>query len=222
MGPESATLNARGTADDGPARSHFEYWLTGSSRVGYTHERRWPDGATGPFSEKLTGLASSSSYSFRVCGENDSGGPTSCAQARTFATGKPVEDSVTGSWNDSPGWWGEIKAHSGPSGQNPQGYIRRFSGVNNSPSLFEGFVTCVAVSGHRAAVGAVGHETVESPPNWHPATLLATVEDNGASGVDTLALSLTQGSTPPNCATASFSYQPPLYPDDELIVNDAP
>jgi hypothetical protein len=98
VGPESATLNVYGTADKGPARSHFEYWITGSSRVGNTPELRWPAGARGPIVQKVTGLAASSSYSFRVCGHNESDGRNVCAQTRSFTTGAPVQDSAVGGW----------------------------------------------------------------------------------------------------------------------------
>ncbi len=52
VGPEAATLNARGTANNGPARSHFEFWMTGSTRVSWTDDQRWPAGASGPFSQR--------------------------------------------------------------------------------------------------------------------------------------------------------------------------
>jgi hypothetical protein len=32
IGPESATLQGHGTANNGPAKSWFQYWLTGSER----------------------------------------------------------------------------------------------------------------------------------------------------------------------------------------------
>jgi hypothetical protein len=223
VGPETATLNARGTANNGPASSSFAYWISGTTgRVRGTDERHWPAGASGPFSEKIKGLYASKQYSFRLCGSDDSGGLDACAQTRTFTTRPAVDDSVVGEWGSSPHFYGTIDAHSGPSGQSPRGKIWRFSGVGNSPSLFEGFVICVAVSGDRAAVGAVGHETVQDPPNWHPATLLATVVDGGPSGDDTLSLVLQQGSTPPSCANASFGNQPNLLWPDDVVVNDAP
>ena len=47
-----------------------------------------------------------------------------CAQTRTFTTGPPVEDSVTGSWVLSPHYSGQIDARSGPEGQHPQGSVQ--------------------------------------------------------------------------------------------------
>ena len=66
IGPESATLRAHGTADNGPAHAGFQYWLTNADRIrkGTTHA--FPAGASGPFSDRVTRLAAGSSYSFRL------------------------------------------------------------------------------------------------------------------------------------------------------------
>jgi hypothetical protein len=225
VGPESAKLNAQGTAGSRAAHSYFEYWITGSTNRGHrTDTRDWPAGSSGPFSEKVAGLAASTSYSFRVCGWNEGDFRFPCAQTRTFKTATAVEDSVKGDWWAGSGFDGSIDARSGPSGQNPRGHISRFDGRNYSPSVFQGNVTCLAVNGNRAAAGAVGQESTDGT-TWHPATMLATVVDNGASGSDTLGLVLQQGSTPPNCTSASFAnqYQIDYFGiPNEFIVNDAP
>jgi hypothetical protein len=72
--------------------------------------------------------------------------------------------------------------------------------------MFEGSVTCLAVSGNRAAVGAVGEETTfdEPDPTPTPATRLVTVVDDG-DGAGRIRYTGASGSTPPNCAAASFT-----------------
>jgi hypothetical protein len=221
VGPDSATLNAAGTANNGPATAYFEYWITGSSGPPQqTDPAHFPGGSSGAFSQKVTGLAETSSYSFRLCGSDDSGGPTVCAQTRTFETHPlPVEDSVTGNFDVSGVAFGTIDAHSGPSGENPRGQIH-YQGTFNGWATFDGDVTCVAVTGHQGAVGAVGQgTTVEDPSNPQPVTVLATVVDSDGSGSDTVFGVFTGGSTPPDCATASFGGQ--VGQSGELVVEDA-
>jgi hypothetical protein len=123
VGPDSATLHARGTANSGDAISYFKYWVTGRVRAedwySVTRLRNWPAGSSGPISDKATGLAAGTSYSFTLCG-NDVGTPEACAQTRTFTTKPAVEDAVHGSF-----WAGccsgfSVDAKSGPSGEHPQ------------------------------------------------------------------------------------------------------
>jgi hypothetical protein len=226
VGPETARLQAQGTADNGPASSFFEYWLTGTTgRVLTTTPLHWPAGASGPFSQRVSGLAASASYSFRVCGSDDAQPQTSCAQTRTFTTAPAVEDSVTGHWIRPCCFTGQIDARSGPSGQNPRGSVRHTEGGAFGPSFdFTGFVTCLAVNGRRAAIGSVGR-LITTPPGGSstPATSIVTVEDGQIAGEDTVRVVRTAGSTPPDCATASFANQEPLDPrfGSELIVNDS-
>jgi hypothetical protein len=221
VGPESATLNARGTADNGSAHSDFEYWPTGSTEYPSSAPGGdWPAGASGPFSAKVTGLAANTSYSFRVCGYDVGSTSRACAQTRTFKTAPPVEDGVIGWWNLSPHRLGVVDAHSGPSGQNPRGYLEDV----NAPftySSFKGFVTCLAVGGNRAAVGAVGQERLEDG-QMQPATLVVTIVDGGPTGSDTIGRQQASGSTPPNCAAASFSQQVDFGSAAKVVVNDAP
>jgi hypothetical protein len=215
VGPESATLNARGTADNGPAHSYFEYWPSGGAHSA-TDTRRWPSGASGPFSEKVDRLYAGKTYLFRVCGaDGGSGGTAVCAQTRQFATPAPVQDSAVGFWSTSPGFEGGVNAHSGPIGQNAHGT----ASLRWSFDTFTGNVTCLLVQGNKATVGAVGH-THESADAKE--TLLLTVVDGGPSGAtDTVLPAITKGSTaPPGCANASFANQ--IDVDDALTVNDAP
>jgi hypothetical protein len=219
VGSESAKLNARGTANNGPATSHFELWIIGSTnRVRWTADRHWPAGASGPFSEKVAPLAASTGYSFRVCGSNDGDHAGACAQTRTFTTGSAVEDSVAGSWPNSPSFDGSVNTRSGRSGQSPDGSIA----ARVSFQAFTGSVTCLLVQGNRATVGAVGN--VPGQPEAKE-TMVTTIVDGGPSGTDTVHPIIAAGTTPPSCASASFASQTNVtfgpYAG-ELIVNDAP
>jgi hypothetical protein len=214
VGAETATLNARGTANNGPAHSYFEYWVNGGSNHRATTTRNWPAGASGPFDEVVNGLYAGKTYLFRVCGRDDSNAFYTCAQTRQFTTSAPVQDSVVGSWGFSPHFNGGVDAHSGPAGQNAQGRVS----LRWSFATFIGDVTCLRVDGYRATVGAVGH-TYESEDAKE--TLVLTVVDGGPSGTDSIYPDITEGSTsPPSCANASFDSQ--IDVEDDLTVNDAP
>jgi len=214
VGPESATLNARGTADNGAAHSYFEYWVNGTSgRVRATNTRHWPSGASGPFSEKVAGLYASKTYLFRVCGADDSGGSNACAQTRQLTTGAPVQDSVVGDWSPSASFNGAVNAHAG------QGTLAARSGFDT----FTGTVTCLVVAGSKASVGAVGH-------TWDSAdakeSMILGVVDGGPSGTDTVGVSITRGSTtPPTCPAPTSGGQdigsPGTFGND-IVINDAP
>jgi hypothetical protein len=229
VGIDSATLNGHGTANNGRAHSWFEYWLTGSEegeppRAG-SHE--WPAGASGPISAKVTNLAAGSSYSFKLCGSDinaeGEGGPQICAQTRTFTTKAPVEDSVRG------GFWAgccsrlDVDARSAPNGTSSHGWIRWHRSSSSSPApprTFTGLVTCLAVNGSRAAVGAVGHWSQQGSPDADAAFLITVVD--GRAQEDTYHEIETAGSALPNCATASFANQNTLIdPTADFIVNDA-
>jgi hypothetical protein len=142
-----------------------------------------------------------------------------CAQTRAFETTAALEDSVTGSWFYSPHLSGTVDAHSGPAGQSPRGSVNDVY-APITYNAFEGFVTCLAVDGNKAAVGAVGQATLADGQTKQPATLLLTIVDSPAG--DTLGRDQESGSTPPNCATASFDQQTSLGSASDLIVNDAP
>jgi hypothetical protein len=227
-----ATLNARGTASNGPAYSSFEYWPTGASELARNSQTRsWPAGASGPFSETVERLAAATSYSFRVCGrDQQSQTDFVCAQTRTFTTLPPVEDAAHGSYFH-PGSTGlRIDATSGPSGEQPRGSVHYSSGGGpSSPFVsFDGFVTCLAVNGDRAAIGAVGREFRTGIPGGgtRDATVILTVVDGRVAALDTHGphrLGTAQpGSTPPDCATASFTSQQEVVRDEgDFIVDDA-
>jgi hypothetical protein len=211
---DSAQLNARGTADNGPAESYFEYGPTDNGAFGLRTQRRsWPAGASGAFSERIGGpgdprgpLYASTAYSYRVCG-NDVGKQPVCAQARTFTTPAPVKDAAEGGWQNglSPGFpAGGVNASAGPSGQSPSGMLRHQ--LYAERTIFSGRVTCLNVSGRTAIVGAVGAATTdgaEPDPNTNPPThtSVVTIVDGGPPAIDKTGVTLSAGSTPPSCAT---------------------
>ena len=207
---ESARLNARGTANSGPASSVFEYWPTGRQNLTRRTGRvEWPAGASGPISQVLRELRPGTPYSFRLCGA-DQGREDVCAQTRSFTTDDAVEDSARGSYFFSSQTSGGVSATSGPSGENPTGTLRLTSSCGLSCSQFNytGTVTCLAVDGLRAAIGAVGTRR-ETPGNEiRNAVGLMTVVDGGLEGPDTLNHRWeTDTTTPPDCENASFANQ---------------
>lgn len=216
--PTSATLNADGTANNGPVTAYFEYWQDPQSKQ-QTDPNHFAGGSHGAFSQKVNGLAPSTSYSFRVCGSDDGGGPVVCAQTRTFRTPAiPVDDSVTGDFNVSGVAQGTIDAHAGASGENPHGQFH-YQGTFDKWREFDGDVTCVAVDGHRGAVGVVGQGILlTGSTDPQPATLLVTVVDSNGNGSDTIYGVFADGSTPPDCASASFNIQ--YSESGELVVTD--
>jgi hypothetical protein len=206
VGQSSARLNAQGTADNGEAQSYFEYWPTGSPALSSTTAAlRWPAGASGPFSRTVEGLYPSTSYSFRVCGRDLAATNFACAQTRTFTTAAATRDEVWGGWFAGPSFHGTIRARAGPPGGRPSGYL--------STSSFTGFVTCLAVDGDRAVVGAIGQG----------ASMVMAVVDGGPSGADSASVATAPVQVPPSCNLASFPSQMPIAPHEGgLIVIDAP
>jgi hypothetical protein len=224
VGSESAKLNARGTADKGEATSWFELEVTG--RVGEPRQvgtTNWPAGVSGPFSHTATGLAASTSYSFRVCGQ-DAFTAEVCAQTRTFTTTAPTEDSVKAEW-----WAGccsgfTVTARSGPDGENPRGTIAWQFGSSFDPYnwFFDGDVTCLAVDGQQAVIGAVGTRSGGPDDTTVPATMRIVVVD-GRTQRDQYADEFPpQGSTPPVCDASVLDEPSEVGEQHEFVVNDAP
>jgi hypothetical protein len=207
--PNSAVLQARGTANDGPAFSYFELgkaW-TPPQQDGKTPTRTWPAGASGPISERVTGLEEATDYRYRVCG-NDAGKAAVCANTRSFTTpGPDGVDSVIGFWRagfsaDPTG--GSVRAIRDTDGANPRGNLSITTIAQSDPGeafqehRFTGFVTCLRIDGVRATVGAVGAERVDGGPDT-PYTAIASFRDEpGGNGIG---YATTPGSTPPNCGT---------------------
>jgi hypothetical protein len=225
VGIDKATLNARGTANNGPAHALFQYELNG--RVGdplVVGVGRFPAGASGPFSANVADLAAGTEYSFRVCGyDGDNGSPPgTCANTRTFTTKPPVEDAVHGSY-----WFGccatvEINARSGPSGENARGYMTWHNGPHIEPySLdYRGFVKCLAVDGPRAFVSSVGERT--SSAGGPPSTVMtySAVIVDGRTAQDQIAERDVVGSTTPDCS-GNIGTPGTMDAIHEFIVDDA-
>ncbi len=222
VGIDSATLNARGTANNGPAESWFEYELNG--RVGEPRDTlrlSWPAGASGPFTAKVNGLAAGTQYWYRVCGR-DSAGEPACANARTFTTKPPVKDAVFGGyWFGCCGGW-SVNATSGPSGENPTGTIswHNRNQFDSGSTGFSGIVTCLKVDGPRATVVAVGNMRNTHTGTETPITSTAIVVDGRTAGDSTFEHDVT-GTAPLDCDDVTGTPQGPLDAQHELIVNDA-
>jgi hypothetical protein len=198
--PESVQLNGRGTADRGPAYTFFRvqrFAIPLPAPID-TPTREWPAGASGPFSEKLTGLRPATDYSYRLCGGQVGEDPV-CANSVSFATrGPDGEDSVLGAWRKRAGadpTGGDVSAHSDPSGANPRGYLE-ITQVTDQLHVFKGFVTCLHVDGTRAMVGAVGLDK-DQAGNDHPSTAKLSIADQGQA--DLHRYEVEPGSTPPDC-----------------------
>ena len=146
---DGATLNARGTTNNGQAESWFELWATdaGGTPLQLGHQT-WPGGVSGPISyDTQIGLLSNTGYSFRLCG-NDVGGDPVCAQTRTFRTADG--DTASGSIVNADGTTGvNFGASSGPHGERVAGSAAYFGSGREHPEN----VGCLKVSGNRAIVG---------------------------------------------------------------------
>ena len=195
----SARFNAHGAANRGPATAYFEYEPTnGTGFVRTTFERSWPAGASGSFSEDVSGLLPATPYTFRLCGYDTDSGFATCAQRLSFTTAKPPGDGVEATF-----WFTgyrvarmDLSARSGPSGEHPSGSIW-------SPT-YQGFVSCLYVKGDRAAVVFIGQDSQQNDPG--PEYLWYTfagpdegVLNGGAgdgTGPDCKSLSLTAGVPP--------------------------
>jgi hypothetical protein len=222
VGPETATLNGQGTANNGPASGVFYYWLTGApGEQSITQPLHFPAGASGPFSKKISGLAASSEYAFKWCGSDDGSGDNLCAQTRTFTTPAAVQDSLVGSYFSGCCAWWRVDAHAGPNGENAHGETHYGSLPPFSPGTeFDGFVTCLEVDGRSAAVGATGQIRHLGTPDssWHRGWMLRTVVD-GHFDTDSVGdADFGDGSVFPDCGSASFDNQ---FQSGSFVVNDA-
>jgi hypothetical protein len=163
VGPASATLNARGAANGGPAQAWYEYWKDSAPDDKLqTPAQTIPDGANGPFPQKVAGLANATRYSFRLCGKDASVGPV-CAQTRSFITGAASVQAY-GSTAPEPQQSDQmdhidVNVASGPVGRVYA--IWRFGGPGGPPggisfgvgSTTTDNVTCLNVQGNVAAIG---------------------------------------------------------------------
>lgn len=191
VGQSSATLNGRGTADDGAAAVYFEYWRTADpASKSTTPPKNVPDGAAGPFSQRVTGLAAGTPYSYRLCGTDPGEGPV-CAQTRTFHTGR---SSVQADGDTNPPA-GQIRtdqihvdALGAPTGGSASGrvfsrLITPSGDVYRFGSTTDDNVTCVFVQGNTAMVGYRQVPPFNSPLGRSPKTqMYAVMVDGGPAG----------------------------------------
>jgi hypothetical protein len=196
-----AQLNARGTANNGPASSHFEYTPTnGTGFTRTTASRSWPAGASGPFSEDVHALLPATPYEFRLCGHDQGSSAEFCAPKRSFTTAKPAGDGVEAIFYAPPdpprAAQVSVSARSGPAGEHPSGTI-------HTPE-FVGYVTCLRVVGSRAAVVSVGQDSSQNDPGaeylWYTFAGPAQGLLNGGQG----------DGTGPTCASLSLAGDPSL------------
>ena len=195
---DAATLNARGTANNGPTDVYYEYWKTATPGTKLqTPTKTIPGGASGPFDQRVSGLADQAPYSFRLCGKDRgaSGAPV-CAQTQSFITGAA---SVQAYGRTSPAPQPEafltgidVNVAAGAPGGAPLG---RFFAVahNNGPggppggfalevgSRTTDNITCLNVQGN---VAVIGYRQIPPNPDDVPVknVMHALVIDGGPPG----------------------------------------
>jgi hypothetical protein len=229
IGIDRATLTGQGTLDKGDAHVYFEYWPTAEpTAVFKTIGTDLPGGISGPYSEptakSFRGLTPGTQYSYRLCGR-DRGSPDGvCAQTLRFTTVKPAGDVVRGDYHTffgGIGHFASVNAHSDASGANAGGTMTLPADKNNPPSTgtFSGDVTCLRVQGNIATVGAVGTK------NGQAGTALFRIVDADATwngSADTVDWTETAGSTPPNCASGSFTSPLSVFSSSVLVYDAQP
>jgi hypothetical protein len=220
----SATLNAHGQTNGTPAHYYFRY-ANNESDLGTAAAKRTPrrgpippntpgNGGNVSFAENVSGLSPGRTYFFEVCG-GDRQVHRVCGGVQSFfTTPTAAQNSVRGQWKLSPqglGARGSVDAASDPSGANADGTI---TWLSEGGDTFAGRVTCLAVSGNTAAVGAVGRLTGQS--DLGPQTFLLTVIDDGPVPgfpqyeLNTIGQIQSDGSTPPDCSA------PPTYNEHQV------
>jgi hypothetical protein len=224
IGVDRATLTGQGTLDKGDAHVYFELWPSSQpAAVFKTIGTDLPGGISGPYNESTTksfhGLTPATQYSYRLCAR-DAGSPGgACAQTLTFKTVTPAGDLVRGDYMTLFGGIGHsasVDAHSDASGANAAGTMTLPADKNTSgnTATFSGAVTCLAVQGNRATVGAVGTK------GDSPTTALFQIVDADAtwiSSADQVDWTETTGSSPPNCANGSFANLRGVYSSSVLV-----
>jgi hypothetical protein len=212
----AATLNSRGTTNNGPANAFFEYWKTATPGTKLTTPAKAiPGGVSGPFSQRVSGLDPHTSYSFRLCGaDQSSGGSPVCAQTRSFITGRASVQA----YGDTFAPYGEngwdridVNVAAGPAGGNPIGRVSaRFYNAEVGPpggvafpigSATEENVTCIAVQGNVAVVGFLQIPSWEGVAPYSDQQFAYIVDGGPAgSGQDRFAATLnTEDRDPTDC-----------------------
>jgi hypothetical protein len=207
---DHATLNGRGTTDNGPADVLFQIWPTAQpGQQGVSNPDSVPGGVTGPVSQPNSpwgpyGLNPETDYSFRLCAYEGNAQTPSCAQTRTFRTRKPTGDLLRGViWTQftGQGHTGNVWAESDRGGGGAAGLLEI---PGNPGEMFTGNVTCLSVHRHDAAVGGLG-----TMQNGTPASGLLQVRDDPTpgfvnAGADKVQWTVTPNGGAPNCASAAF------------------
>jgi hypothetical protein len=236
----SARLNAHGHTDATSARYSFRYDTDPaalSTTVASRTPRRGPvpphvpaGGGDVAFSETVTGLEPGRTYFYEVCGEDAVTHPDVCGGVQSFfTTPTSAEDTAQGGFKPFVQGinGGGVDAASGPAGEHADGSIDYTRA--GTFTRFSGRVTCLAVSGHQAAVGAVGRLTLNGGGDGGSESFLLTVVDLGPLPPpgqppyrdDTIGIVETPGTTAPDCASASFAHQQ-NFPVTSVTVHDAP
>ncbi len=209
IGIDQATLHGHGTTSSS-THVFFQFWPTAHPQyLSTTTGRDIGGGVSGPVSETTArypepiggAMAYGTKYSVRLCGQDQGATQPICAQTLTFKTAAPAGDVVKGAFMERIGHdQGFIDAHSDPSGANPGGSMSLPSSTHLDAS-FSGTVTCLSLIGARGAVGAVGTDYGQ------PATALFEIDTTtgGRFTSPPIGFSITPGSTPPNCATATYN-----------------
>jgi hypothetical protein len=225
-----ATLNARGTANNGPADVFFEYWKDSTPQTKLqTPTKTVPSGASGAFKQDVSGLADQTAYSYRLCGKDQgaSGNPV-CAQTHSFITGPASVQAFGETYDKSANVAAQdiyINVAAVP-GAAPRGRAyyryRNYNGNTGFPTGFafevgsqtEDNVTCLNVQGN---VAVVGFRQVPPYPDSIPLgnQQFALVVDGGAagSGKDTFGASLdfkASQRSPDDCSIPPAGYRGPL------------
>jgi hypothetical protein len=224
IGVDRATLTGQGTLDKGDAHVYFELWPSSQpAAVFKTIGTDLPGGISGPYNESTTksfhGLTPATQYSYRLCARDPGSPGGACAQTLTFKTVTPAGDLVRGDYMTLFGGIGHsasVDAHSDASGANAAGTMTLPADKNTSGSTatFSGAVTCLAVQGTRATVGAVGAK------GDTPTTALFQIVDADATWIgsaDQVDWTETTGSSPPNCANGSFANLRGVYSSSVLV-----
>ncbi len=234
VGATGATLNAHGQTEGSPATYYFQY-APNQSDLGTSAAQRTPtrgpvpanvpgNGGFVPFGESIAGLAPSTTYYFEVCGRDAQLGSDVCGGVRSFTTAaSTTENTVQGSWHLGPVTHGfddngSVGAVSDAGGRHPSGTLTWMSEEQPAPSggEFSGNVTCLAVSGNQAVVGAVGTVTPLFGGSAGPATFVLTVIDNGPYPpapqyeYDVTGQVEATGTTPPDCSSGPAATDQPV------------
>jgi hypothetical protein len=223
----SARLNGYGDTGANTAYYHFEY-ARQKSQLGTAQGSRTPERGPIPphvpandtriqFGEAVTGLAPGHTYYDRICGRPSTLPTDVCLSVDSFFTQpSDTQDYVIAGYELGKSR-GSVKASSTASGGDPDGTLGDLSGGSGADlGNFEGHVTCLAVHGDQATIGAVG--TLQPYPfdgSSSPATELVTV-----TGQEWRTVARTAGTTPPDCSQGTFTGD--YVPLAGAIVHDAP